>query len=103
MPVKANDFFDPAIQQAEFIGRRMGGGVSEADILGNGGEKVARVRYTLAPEAVLATLERFVPHSIPWLHLDVYSWNDTDKPGRPAGGEALGLRAFFAMLAARYR
>ena len=48
-------------------------------------------------------LERFVPHSIPWLHLDVYSWNDTDKPGRPAGGEALGLRAFFAMLAARYR
>ena len=48
-------------------------------------------------------LERFVPHTIPWLHLDTYSWNDADKPGRPAGGEALGLRAFFAMLAARYR
>jgi len=48
-------------------------------------------------------LERFVPHSIPWMHLDVYSWNDADKPGRPAGGEALGLRAFFAMLSARYR
>jgi leucyl aminopeptidase len=48
-------------------------------------------------------LERFVPHAIPWLHLDVYAWNDADKPGRPAGGEALGLRAFYAMLAARYR
>jgi leucyl aminopeptidase len=48
-------------------------------------------------------LERFVPQTIPWMHLDVYAWNDADKPGRPAGGEALGLRAFFAMLAARYR
>lgn len=48
-------------------------------------------------------LERFVPHTTPWMHLDVYSWNDADKPGRPAGGEALGLRAFFAMLSERYR
>jgi leucyl aminopeptidase len=48
-------------------------------------------------------LERFVPQTIPWMHLDVYAWNDADKPGRPAGGEALGLRAFFAMLTARYR
>ena len=48
-------------------------------------------------------LERFVPHAIPWLHLDTYAWNDFDKPGRPAGGEALGLRAVFAMLQQRYR
>ena len=48
-------------------------------------------------------LERFVPQTIPWMHLDVYAWNDADKPGRPAGGEALGLRAFFAMLGERYR
>ena len=47
-------------------------------------------------------LERFVPHAIPWIHLDTYAWNDADKPGRPAGGEALGVRAFFEMLAARY-
>jgi leucyl aminopeptidase len=47
-------------------------------------------------------LERFVPQTTPWMHLDVYAWNDSDKPGRPAGGEALGLRAFFAMLSARY-
>jgi leucyl aminopeptidase len=48
-------------------------------------------------------LERFVPQTIPWLHLDTYAWNDTDRPGRPAGGEALGLRAVFALLAGRYR
>ena len=47
-------------------------------------------------------LERFVPHAIPWIHLDTYAWNDADRPGRPAGGEALGVRAFFEMLAARY-
>ena len=34
-------------------------------------------------------LERFVPASMPWAHLDVYSWNDADRPGRPpaAGAE----------------
>jgi leucyl aminopeptidase len=48
-------------------------------------------------------LERFVPATIAWLHLDTYAWNDADKPGRPAGGEALGLRACFAMLIQRYR
>ena len=47
-------------------------------------------------------LERFVPEGTPWAHLDVYAWNDGARPGRPAGGEALGLRAAFAMLKARY-
>ena len=47
-------------------------------------------------------LERFVPEHQPWAHLDVYAWNDSDRPGRPAGGEAQGLRAAFAMLAQRY-
>ena len=46
-------------------------------------------------------LERFVPAQQPWAHLDVYSWNDADQPGRPAGGEAQGLRAAFALLLAR--
>ncbi len=46
-------------------------------------------------------LERFVPPMQPWAHLDVYAWNDADRPGRPAGGEAQGLRAAFAMLKAR--
>ena len=46
-------------------------------------------------------LERFVPERQRWAHLDVYAWNDADRPGRPAGGEAQGLRAAFAMLQAR--
>ena len=47
-------------------------------------------------------LERFVPPSQKWAHLDVYAWNDADRPGRPAGGEALALRSAWAMLKARY-
>jgi len=43
-------------------------------------------------------LERFVPEQQAWAHLDVYAWNDADRPGRPAGGEAQGLRSAFAML-----
>jgi leucyl aminopeptidase len=48
-------------------------------------------------------LERFVPAAQKWAHLDVYAWNDGDRPGKPAGGEAQGLRAAFAMLQDRYR
>jgi leucyl aminopeptidase len=47
-------------------------------------------------------LERFVADAQPWAHLDVYSWNDSDKPGHPRGGEAQGLRAYFAFLQKRY-
>ncbi|HEY1137879.1 MAG TPA: leucyl aminopeptidase family protein [Xanthomonadaceae bacterium] len=47
-------------------------------------------------------LDRFVPNDQPWAHLDVYSWNDNDRPGRPAGGEAQALRACYAMLKARF-
>jgi leucyl aminopeptidase len=47
-------------------------------------------------------LERFVPADIAWLHLDTYAWNDADRPGRPRGGEAMGLRAMFALLQDRY-
>jgi len=47
-------------------------------------------------------LERFVPENHAWAHLDVYAWNDADKPGRPRGGEAQGLRACFEFLRRRY-
>jgi leucyl aminopeptidase len=47
-------------------------------------------------------LERFVPEGMKWAHLDVYAWNDSDRAGRPAGGEALALRSAYAMLKARY-
>src|SRR3954452_10796938 len=47
-------------------------------------------------------LKRFVPETISWAHLDTYAWRDVAKPGRPKGGEALGLRAIFAMLQGRF-
>jgi leucyl aminopeptidase len=47
-------------------------------------------------------LKRFVPDETPWAHLDTYAWRDAAKPGRPKGGEALGLRALFTALSARY-
>jgi leucyl aminopeptidase len=47
-------------------------------------------------------LECFVPPSLPWAHLDVYAWNDSDRPGKPNGGEAQGLRAVYAMLKSRF-
>ena len=46
-------------------------------------------------------LERFVTEGQRWAHVDVYSWNDSDRAGKPAGGEAQGLRACYAMLKAR--
>jgi leucyl aminopeptidase len=47
-------------------------------------------------------LERFVEPSIPWIHLDLMAWNPSANPGRPEGGEAMGLRALFACLADRF-
>ncbi|MDF2690378.1 MAG: leucyl aminopeptidase [Gammaproteobacteria bacterium] len=47
-------------------------------------------------------LECFVDENIPWLHIDLMAWNDSNQPGRPEGGEAMGMRALFAYLAKRY-
>jgi leucyl aminopeptidase len=54
--------------------------------------------------AVVAAMfmKRFVPDTVPWAHLDTWAWRDSAKPGRPKGGEALGLRAVFAALQARF-
>ena len=47
-------------------------------------------------------LRRFVPEGVPWAHLDTFAWRVAATPGRPKGGEALGLRAVFAALEARF-
>jgi leucyl aminopeptidase len=67
-----------------------------ADIANSGPSKMA------GSISAALYLECFVPAGLPWAHLDVYSWNDSDRPGRPAGGEAQGLRAAYAMLKARF-
>jgi leucyl aminopeptidase len=47
-------------------------------------------------------LRRFVPEGIAWAHLDTFAWRPAPRPGRPKGGEALGLRAVHAALAKRF-
>jgi leucyl aminopeptidase len=47
-------------------------------------------------------LKRFVPKDVHWAHFDTYAWRDKGKPGRPKGGDALGLRAVFTVLSDRY-
>ncbi|MEM1081026.1 MAG: leucyl aminopeptidase family protein [Pseudomonadota bacterium] len=48
-------------------------------------------------------LDHFVAPEIDWMHLDVYAWNQSNRPGRPAGGEAQGIRAIYAWLESTYR
>ena len=47
-------------------------------------------------------LEHFVNPQTPWVHIDTFAWNQANRPGRPKGGEALGLRAVFRYLQSRY-
>jgi leucyl aminopeptidase len=45
--------------------------------------------------AVVAALfmRRFLAPGTRWAHLDVYAWNDANRPGRPMGGEAQAVRS----------
>ncbi len=47
-------------------------------------------------------LDRFVPPSQPWLHIDLYAWNPMSRPGRPVGGEAQTIRTLLHFLERRY-
>jgi leucyl aminopeptidase len=47
-------------------------------------------------------LKRFAPEQAKWIHLDTFAWRPSPRPGRPKGGEALGLRAVFHLLHQRY-
>ncbi|MBP6364413.1 MAG: leucyl aminopeptidase family protein [Novosphingobium sp.] len=47
-------------------------------------------------------LDRFVPDGTDWAHFDTFAWRPAAKPGRPKGGDALGLRAAWGLLKARY-
>ncbi len=37
-----------------------------------------------------------------WLHLDIFAWTPSTKPGRPEGAELQSARALYALLCARY-
>lgn len=47
-------------------------------------------------------LKEFVPETIRWVHFDVMAWNTRNRPGRPKGGEAMGLRTIVEFLQNRY-
>ncbi|MGO2011768.1 MAG: leucyl aminopeptidase family protein [Pseudoalteromonas sp.] len=47
-------------------------------------------------------LKEFVEPTTPWVHFDVMAWNTRALPGRPVGGEALGIRAVFDYLQNRF-
>ena len=66
-----------------------------ADISNSGGAFAGAVTAALF-------LQKFVPDDVPWVHLDTFAWRPTGKPGRPKGGEALGLRAVFRYLTETY-
>lgn len=66
-----------------------------ADMTNSGGAFAGAVTAALF-------MQKFVPDDVPWVHLDTFAWRPTNKPGRPKGGEALGLRAVFGYLADKY-
>ena len=47
-------------------------------------------------------LKKFVPETIPWAHVDTFAWRAAARPARPKGGDALGVRAAWALLQRRY-
>jgi len=53
--------------------------------------------------AVVAALfmRRFLAPGTAWAHFDIYAWNDTSRPGRPEGGEAMAIRAVAAAIESR--
>jgi len=48
-------------------------------------------------------LKEFVGEAAPWVHIDLYAWNKSSRPGRPEGGEAYCQRALFELIAKRSR
>ena len=47
-------------------------------------------------------LDKFVPEGADWGHFDTFAWRPVLKPGRPRGGEELGLRAAWHYIRERF-
>jgi leucyl aminopeptidase len=43
-------------------------------------------------------LQSFVSEDTTWIHIDLMGWNTRARPGRPVGGEAMGMRALYALI-----
>jgi leucyl aminopeptidase len=47
-------------------------------------------------------LRRFVEKASSYVHLDIFAWTPSPRPGRPKGGEAQAMRALFGVIRERY-
>ena len=47
-------------------------------------------------------LQEFVSNTTPWIHFDIMAWNARSQDGRPVGGEAMGMRALYAVIEKRF-
>lgn len=47
-------------------------------------------------------LQQFLSGTPDWVHLDIYAWEHSGRPGRPRGGADTGLRAALAFMEDRY-
>ena len=48
-------------------------------------------------------LQHFITEGTSWVHFDIMAWNVKNKPGKPEGGEAMGLLAVAEYLIGRYK
>jgi leucyl aminopeptidase len=48
-------------------------------------------------------LKRFVEKAKTYMHLDVFAWTPSSRPGRPEGGEAQAIRTLFSLIQERYK
>ena len=64
-----------------------------------GQNNVGKSSYGGAITAALF-LEEFIEPNCPWAHIDLMAWNLNSTPGRPEGGEAMGLLSVFNYLCA---
>ncbi len=67
---------------------------SVADISSTGGKAGATTAALF--------LQEFIDNNIEWIHMDVFSWEQNGKTGRPKGGADTGMRAIFAFLEERF-
>lgn len=99
----ARDLADSALQVADPVWRLPLWQPYRA-MLRSGSADLANAASAPLAGAITAALflETFVPAGTPWLHLDLFAWNQEERPGRPKGGEAQALRAVFALLQQRF-
>lgn len=70
-------------------------------------EKASVMKEVAAQEVTQEIVDSLIPEfvrrpSTPWIHVDMAAYNMTDRPGRPKGGEAQGMRALYELIATKY-